>query len=403
MRAPGIALLVLALAPGAAAAAPLGAALDHLAALQDPVTGAIGAGAPRGPAATDTAWAALAVAGAGEHPAAWRREGATLADAVAASGGRSLAEVERLAVAAAAAGLDPRDLGGRDLVAEVLARQGPDGAIGGRTALTAWGIFALRAGGLPPGAAPVRRAAAALIAAQGPDGGWAWRRGAGAGDVTDTASAVQALAAAGLRRRGAAMLAARRFLIAAQRPDGGFAAAGGGAADVPATAWAAMAVRALGERADAPPWSRGGGPLARLAALQGADGALGAGALPAWVTAQAGLALAGARLPVRPPAALTRRDPAPRVLGREPAGGDRVGVALIVRFSDGPGAGVDPARVRVLLGGADLTAQARITPFSLQLPAAAVPPGPVEVTLTLADRAGNGRVSRWTVVGPPAG
>jgi hypothetical protein len=32
-----------------------------------------------------------------------------------------------------------------------------------------------------------------------------------------------------------------------------------------------------------------------------------------------------------------------------------------------------------------------------------VPPGPVEVTLTLADRAGNARVSRWTVVGPPAG
>ncbi|MDP4620863.1 MAG: hypothetical protein NWS72_01210, partial [Thermoleophilia bacterium] len=64
-----------------AGAAPLGKALDYLSARQDRATGAVGPPAGR---AADTAWTAMAVAGAREHPRAWGSGAATLAGAVAA-------------------------------------------------------------------------------------------------------------------------------------------------------------------------------------------------------------------------------------------------------------------------------------------------------------------------------
>jgi hypothetical protein len=398
-----------ALAPalrGAPAPAPpgLGPAVDHLAARQDGSTGGFGSGRQGArPAAAYTAWAAIAVGAAGEDATAWRRGGPSLAAALRRSvrPGMALGDLERAAVAGAAIGLDVRRLGGADPVAALTAAQAPDGSIGGRVGLTAWGVLALRAAGLGADAAPVRRAAAALEGAQGRDGGWGWAPDA-TSDPSDTASAVQALASAGRGRRSPALARARAYLRAVQGADGGFPRLPGEPSEALTTAWVASALAALGERPDRVPWARDGGPLALLRRTQSADGGLDVPSpAPVWLTAQAVLALSGRPLPLRPAGRPRRIDHAPTVIAREPDRGGTLSGPLIVQYRDDPeGTGVDPAGVRLAVAGRDVTGLASITPFGLQLDSALVPAGAVSVRLEMADRAGNTSVERWRLVSP---
>lgn len=400
----GGALAVALAAASPVAAAPLGRALDHLAARQDRFGG--GLSARTGTDALHTGWGALAVVAAGEDPRRWRRGGPSLRAAVARPLRRPLlGDIQRTAVAAAAAGLDPRRVGGRDLVRIVLRAQGADGVVGDGPATTAWAILALRAAGLPAGARPIRAAAAALERAQRGDGGWSITPEAPGSGPNTAAAAVQALVAAGRTRRAPSLRRARSFLRRAQNADGGFSAVVGGQSTALTTGWVVLAIRALGERPGRAPWRRGGGPLALLRALQLPDGgvrnARDSAASSTWATAQSALAFAGRPLPLRP--RFTRPTPlrAPRVVALDPARGARVAGALVVRYRDDrDGTGIDPAAVRLRIGGRDLTARARVTPTWLRLPSSLVPSGAVSVELLLADRAGNRRVTRWSVIGP---
>ncbi|WP_217921030.1 prenyltransferase/squalene oxidase repeat-containing protein [Miltoncostaea oceani] len=389
--------------PATAAAGPLARALDHLSARQDPAGGGFASVSGTDPFVTG--WAALAVAAAGERADAWRSGGPSLRDALLApSGPLATGEAARRAVAAVAVGGDPRAVGGRNLLRQVLAAQRGDGSIGGDASTTAWGVLALTAAGFAPGSPAVARACRALERAQRPDGGWSTL-----GDVADsapitTADAVQALVAAGRPAATAPSLArARAFLLRAQNPDGGFPTVVGGDSTALTTAWVTLAIRALGERSSRPPWNRSGGPLALLARLQGADGGVRNSDVPAppsvWATSQAALAFAGRPLPLRPASSGPPPDRAPRVVGREPLGGGRLNGALVARFvDDDGGTGVDPASVTLRVAGRDVTARAAVTSSTIVLPPAAVPPGDVRVRLSLADRAGNAATVRWRVV-----
>ena len=287
-------------APAApATAATLVRALDHLAAVQDPRGGGFSEG--RGTDPTITGWAALAIAAA---PGPWKGREAPLRRALVRTLGPTLGDAEHGAVALAAWGVDPRAAGGRDLVREILAAQRSDGAIGGDTSTTAWGILALRAAGLPARAAAVMRARDALERAQRADGGWALAGASPGSGPNTTADAVQALAAAGRAPTAPPLTRARRFLRAAQNADGGFPAVVGGTSTALTTAWVALSLRALGERGDRPPWNRSGGPRAFLARLQRPDGAVrnttAAAAPSVWATSQTALAFAGRPLPLAP-------------------------------------------------------------------------------------------------------
>lgn len=380
-------------APAPALAGPLAKALDHLSARQDPVAGGVAEGAGTDP--TYTAWAALAVTAAGEDPARWRGGLASLRDALAQPLRLpKLADLELRAVAAAAAGLDPRSVGGRNAVREVLAAQRADGSIGGSPATTSWGILALRAGGLSTSARAVRLARAALVRGQASDGGWSTGPETPGSEPNTTAAALQALWAAGARPSTTpALVRARAFLAAAQNDDGGFPAVVGGGTQALTTAWVTVALHTVGEEPGRPPWDRSGGPLAALRGLQLANGGVrnegDSTSASIWATAQAALALSRRPLPLGP-GALRRVPPrAPRVLWRDPAAGEPTRGALIVRYSDDEGGtGIDPARVRLSVGGRDVTRSARVTPFALRLPAAEVTPG-AAVRLALQDRAGN--------------
>ncbi len=392
--------------PATALAGPLAQALDHLAARQDPDDGGFGADGGTDP--TYTSWAALSVAAAREDPAAWRAGRRSLRDAVAQAADRNgIGGTARLAVAASALGLDPRDTGGHNLVRAVLMAQAPDGAIGPDAATTAWGVMALTAAGLGPGSRSVADGAAALERMQRPDGGWSILEDGGASTPITTADAIQALVAAGRVPGAASLRRARAYLLSVQNADGGFPTVAKGPSTALTTAWVTLAIRALGERSSRPPWGdRSGGPLALLARLQGSDGgvrnAAGSTSSSVWATSQAALAFAGKPLPLVPPApaAATTPDRAPRVLERSPGPGGRITGPLVVRYADDEGGtGVDPDSVRLHVEGRDVTLMARVTPREVVLSALAIPSGTVRVRLTVADRAGNVTIVRWRVVG----
>lgn len=287
---------------GAASAATLGRALDHLAVVQDPRGGGFAEGRGTDPAIT--AWAAMAIAAA---PGAWAGEEGPLRRALVRTLGPTLSDAEHGAVALAASGIDPRAVAGRNLVREILAAQRPDGGIGADTSTTAWGILALRAGRVASGAGAVVRARDALERTQRADGGWALAAASPGSGPNTTADAVQALVAAGRPSRAPSLTRARRFLVAAQSSDGGFPAVVGGSSTALTTAWVALSLRALGERGSRPPWSRGGGPGAYLARLQRPDGAVRntapSSAASVWATSQTALAFAGHPLPILVPLA----------------------------------------------------------------------------------------------------
>jgi hypothetical protein len=403
MRPIALALVAVLGLPATASAGPLAKALDHLASRQDRAGGGLAIGGGTDP--VYTAWGAIAVAAAGEDPAAWRRGPASLAGALARPLRRPLlGDIERTAVAAAAAGLDPRDVGGRNLVRDVLRAQDADGTIGGDPFTTAWGILALRAASLPPGSRAIRLAVAALERTQRGDGGWSLASKAPGSSPNTTSAAIQALVAAGRDpRRSPALRRARAFLGRAQNPDGGFPPIAGGQSDALTTAWVVVALHALGLRPADPPWSWGGGPLGLLRRRQGADGGVRNAALSeapsVWATAEAALALSGRWLPVAHPLGRRARR-APWAVWRTPRAGGRVQGPLVVRYRDDPGGtGVDPDRVRLVVAGVDVTSRAIVTSVAVQLAATAVPPGSVPVSLLIADRAGNARILRWRVVG----
>ena len=390
--------------PAPALAGPLAKALDHLAARQDPIGGGFAEGS--GSEAAYSAWAALAVTGAAEDPGRWRGGLASLRDAVATPLRRPmLGDLELTAVAAAAAGLDPRSVGGRNPVRAVLAAQRADGSIGDSPGTTAWGILALRAGGLERGSRAIRRARAALVRRQQPDGGWSPAPESPGSGPNTTSAALQALWVAGARpATSSALTRARAFLRAAQNPDGGFPAVMGGETQALTTAWVAVALHTVGEDPGEKPWNRSGGPLTALRGMQLANGGVrnerGSTSASVWATSQAALALARGPLPLGPRSLRPVPDRTPRVVWHEPAAGEPSRGPVIVRYRDDEGGtGIDPVRVRLRVGGRDVTRRALVTPFALRLPESAVPKGPAMVSLSLQDRAGNASAVAWRLSG----
>lgn len=409
--AAAIAAVALFASAGAATGSPLGASVDYLAAQQDARTGGFSSGAAgRAPAPAFSAWAALAVASNREDPRRWKPRRRSLADAATElRADASLGDVLRAAVAARASGLHPHKVLAIDPRAAV-DRALADGTLeSGSVTQAAWAIFALRVSGVSGRDPRVAGTAVALRAAQLPDGGWSFV-GQARSDVITTATVVQALVASGAPRTGdPALDSARRYLSRALRRDGGFGVRKGRRSRAIPSAWAALAIRALGERSGSGLWRRGGGPTAYLRRMSVRGGALRKAALASGDPTQLAqalttLALAGRPLPfVRRGRMRTVRH-APAVVAREPAPGGSVEGLLIARYrDDANGVGVAPRSVRMIVNGRDMTRYATATPFAVQLPGLFIPPGRVRIQIRLSDRAGNSRSSRWVVRGPSGG
>ena len=311
------ATLVLALLFAApAAAAPADRAESWLAKTQNKDGGF---GATKGQASSRlyTGWAALGMASAGHNPRDLHRRGGRSVAAYTKRDARSvtdIGEIERTVLVLGAAGLEPRDFGGRDLIAAILAKRRGNGSIAGYVSYTAFGILALRSAGVSPG----KRTVAWLVGAQNDDGGFAVAPNS-TSDSDMTGATVQALAVVG-RQRGAATRRAVGWLRLNQNDDGGYGQFKGRASNAQSTAYAVQGLLAAGA---------GGATLTRalgyLRGLQHADGSVAYSATsnqtPVWVTAQALMAFERRPLPIAavPRERRKRSSPKPAAAASAPA------------------------------------------------------------------------------------
>jgi hypothetical protein len=225
--------------------------------------------------------AVFAIVAGGEDPATWVQEGNTpisflenqASDALATPG-----DTAKLTLAAVAAGQNPRDFGGLDLVAELEAGLDESGLYGGSDAgnvfAQALAILALESAGrpIPPSAVDW------LAGVQLDDGSWSWNGDTtpGSGDSNSTALVVQALMAVG--GRDSAVSAALEYFSGIQNEDGGFPyqkpSDFGSDTDANSTAYVVQALFAAINDPTTSDWSLGANtPMDALAALQLESGA----------------------------------------------------------------------------------------------------------------------------------
>jgi len=285
--------LLLAMSAAAMAATPASRAEGYLLRAQNK-DGGFG-GAPRQSSSPlYSGWAGLALGSAGRNPRDLERSGGrSLAGYVLRGSGslRDIGEIERTVLLARVAGMNPRRLGGRNLLAEIEKRRRGDGSISGFVSYTAFGVMALRASGASAGSATIEW----LVSSQNADGGFGVARSS-ASDSDMTGAALQALATVG-RARGPAAQRATEWLRDNQNVDGGFGQFKGRNSNAQSTAYAIQGLLAAGARGNASSRAR-----AYLVGLQRRDGSVAysstSSQTPVWVTAQALMALEGKPLPL---------------------------------------------------------------------------------------------------------
>lgn len=279
--------VAVAAAPREAEAAGPAAARAYLERQQNP-DGGFGATPTASSNVDMTAWAVLGIEASGRNPLDLGRGGKTPLDFLRARAGdiRAVSDLEKTILAVAGAGVSPRSFAGRDLVAELRGKRAGNGSFSGYVDLTAFGVFALRAGGVA--SSDLRRSVSWLRRAQNGDGGWGTRPGS-ASTTDSTGSALQAVALGG---RGPAVSKGVSFLRRAQSADGGFASPGLGT-NTQTTAWAVQGLVAAGVD---PASVRNGGRSGPeyVAERQVGDGhyrySASSDQTPIWVTGQALLA-----------------------------------------------------------------------------------------------------------------
>jgi len=300
-------VLVAALVAGAAllparaeaASSPLRAA-RYLAGAQNRDGGWGVAGGSRTTAVT-TSWTVIGLAAAGYDPLSVRRRGRSPAALLRgwAARARTTADIERTALALAAAGLSPSTGG---LLTRLKRSQRADGSFAGTINLTSYGLLALRASGRSSRSSSVRKAAGWIARRQNGDGGFNYARRGGSSSIDDTAGALQAIAAAGYGR-GRAAQRAGRYLAARQNRDGGYPLQSRGRSNAQSTALAVQALVAAGRNPERQRRHGARSPLSYIRSLQSSGGSVrysrSSPATPVWVTSQSLAALAKRPLPIR--------------------------------------------------------------------------------------------------------
>jgi Prenyltransferase and squalene oxidase repeat len=305
LRSGGVAALLLILlaaaftpsahASAAEEAASVGRALHWLEAQQRP-SGGFAADSGREPGAEITSWAMLAIAAAGRNPLDVAKAGKTPVDFLHSHSDeiKDSGDVARTILALEAAGVDPRQFGGENLVSRLLSQRRDNGSYQGWPATSAYAVLALRAAGANSATSST---VDWLRKVQGKDGGWGNEPG-GPSTPEITGGVLQVLTPgsdAGDRALG--------YLRDAKRPNGGFAPGNNLEANAQATAWASQGLLAAGK--DPANFGSGKSSFAYLRDLQAGDGhffqAPGQEASPVWVTADVLVPLAGAHLPISAP------------------------------------------------------------------------------------------------------
>lgn len=310
-------------------------ALDYLASVQDPASGAIGS-------YSDSAWATIAIAAAGEDPNEFGDPSVVdyLKDNAAEQAWEynPVTGLARVILAAVAACEDPAAFGSGDPTCV------PDGdyvaalksyyseaegqfvyegcleydsvtweclAYGTVTDTINddfWGLMALIAAGEPQDSTMVTSVAAFIEANQGFDGGWSYATPTSStyygSDNDDTAAALMALAAAGGASDSYIVDMAVAFMQYNQGLSGGFMYDSYSAESLASTVWAVDAIVASGQNPTAAEWTTDANPVDFIMSYRQADGSfLDSGAWspnPVRDTADSVISLTGNFYPVIP-------------------------------------------------------------------------------------------------------
>jgi energy-coupling factor transport system substrate-specific component len=309
LRSGGLAaLLVAVFALGALLTVPAQASdvsrgVDWLQAQQRP-SGGFAAAADREPGAEITCWAMLGLAATGRNPLDVTQGGNSPVDFLRThiDEVHDAGDVARTILALEAAGVDPRDFAGQDLVERLLSERRENGSYQGWPGSSAYAVLALRAVGANVAAAPTVEW---LRKVQSKEGGW--------GNLPQSESTAE-ITGAVLQVLAPSSEAAKRaldYLRREKRPNGGFSPGKNLAANAQATSWVAEGLLAAGK--DPTGFGDGKSSLAYIRGLQAEDGhflqAPGQDVSPVWVTAYALIPLSAKHLPLDAPP----REPKPKL------------------------------------------------------------------------------------------
>lgn len=263
----------------------------------------------------------------------------------------SPASAGKLALAVAAAGLDPRSFGGQNLVLAMSQVYSPtSGAFGSSNWDQALSMLGWRAAG-----ERVPITATRLLAQRArPDGGWGWTASAES-DVDSTAVAIQALLAGGEPVTATAIIGGLAYIRSTQNPDGGFPYTPTSPTDVSSnansTAFAVQAILAVGQDPLGASWSVSATtPISFLLGQQQADGGFAFAGPPAndFATRQVVPALLGKTLLVHSPS-VAKREALAWILAQQQPDGSFAGFnpgATVDAVMAVAAAGRSPASVR---------------------------------------------------------
>lgn len=240
-----------------------------------------------------TGWAMLGLEAAGVNPQDVTSGGKSPVDYLqgAVSKLESPGDLARTILALEGAGIEPREFGGRNLVAALLARRRTDGSYEDWPNLTAYAVLALRAAGI----ANVSDSVAWLREAQNEDGGWGDVQGSPS-NADGTGTVMQVFSPASKAEKDG-----KRYLTETQQRGGGWGLGGSGALNTQSTAWAIQGLLAAG--ANPAEFKRGGkSAYEYLEDNQAPDGhyrySSKSDQTPVWVTGQVLVAASQKYLPL---------------------------------------------------------------------------------------------------------
>ena len=215
----------------------------------------------------------------------------------------SAAAAAKAALGAKALGLDPKSVGGTDLIAKVNAGYDPTkGTYAGDDFSQSLAMLGLACTGNSVPAGAINALKATEVAT---GGGWGF---GGTADPDTTALAIQALLASGTPKTDAAVIRALAHLKGTQGTDGGWGF-DPAESNANSTAFVIQAFLALGENPEADAFKRSGvTPVAYLLSQQNPDGSF-KGFDPAFATNQVLPALAGRTFCNAPETPITRSRP----------------------------------------------------------------------------------------------
>jgi hypothetical protein len=342
------------------------------------------------------AWVVMAIAAAGQNPDSWTAGGNSIVDYLRDNASANLdankaTDWERSILAIVAAGKNPRNFGGINYVATLLALYN-GGQIGDNTLLNDdfWGILALAAIGESP--TIIEASKDFIINKQNIDGGWGDNVG-GSSDADNTAAAVSALIAAGVSPDSQTIFKALNYLKTQQQNNGGFVSEE--TTNSAVAAWVINAIIDAGQSPVGDEWRRSGKtPIEHLLSLQDTDGFFNYTASvksqPEWMTAYAVLALMGKSWP--------KDTTSPTISNLTPSSGastTSTSPTISASFSDAV-SGINTATATIRVDGTNRTSSATVTDSGISYGASGLTIGTHSVTVAVSDKAGNEASRSWS-------